>query len=345
METKAFSFELPARLIAQYPRQGRASSRLLLMNRATGELSHHHVVDLPSLIPAGTVMVFNRSKVRKARLYARAKGSQRDKEFLLIDQLPSVKGNDRWTAMTNKVRGMKPGKAYVFPGYVDAFVVGAENELVELEFSESLTEEYFELHGHVPLPPYIRRKDETEDEWRYQTVYARTPGSVAAPTAGLHFTDELLRDLVDAGVQLEWIELHVGLGTFLPVRSANIDDHHMHSERYSVDPTTAERLTDALRSNRPVLAVGTTSVRTLEAAFSAPENRVAYGSGETAIFIRPGYQFGAVTSLFTNFHTPESTLLMLVAAFGGLDRVLAAYREAVNQGYRFFSYGDAMLIQ
>ncbi|MFW6260871.1 MAG: tRNA preQ1(34) S-adenosylmethionine ribosyltransferase-isomerase QueA [Spirochaetota bacterium] len=354
MKTTDFSFELPDELIAQHPSDRRGESRLMVVDPASGAISHRMVADLPEILSPQTVMVFNDSRVRKARLYGRIVGHDggKPREFLLVRELPTaapdagagVRARARWEGMTKRPSTLREGTAIVFPGGRTARVVGHREMFVHLEFDEPLEEEYFSEHGHVPLPPYIDRDDEAEDEERYQTVYAREPGSVAAPTAGLHFTPGLLERLETAGVDIEWVRLHVGIGTFLPVRVENVDEHRMHEEQCVLSAQTASRLNAARTAGRRLLAVGTTSVRTLESAWNAETERLEPFSGETDLFIRPGHRFGAVDMLFTNFHTPRSTLLMLVSAFATRELILRAYEEAVRERYRFFSYGDAMLI-
>ncbi|TFH05350.1 MAG: tRNA preQ1(34) S-adenosylmethionine ribosyltransferase-isomerase QueA, partial [Spirochaetales bacterium] len=243
-----------------------------------------------------------------------------------------------------RAKKLKVGTRILLPDGTPAEVVGHDEIHVHLTVEPSLSEEFFRTHGHVPLPPYIRREDAPEDEERYQTVYARTIGSIAAPTAGLHFTRDLLGQLESRGIQMEWVSLHVGLGTFLPVRCDDIENHEMHSEECEVSADTASRINTAIARGRPVIAVGTTSVRTLESAFDPTIGALREFRSATRLFSRPGYEFKVVSGIFTNFHTPESTLLMLVSAMGGQESVLAAYKEAVSRGYRFFSYGDAMLI-
>ncbi|MFW5688862.1 MAG: tRNA preQ1(34) S-adenosylmethionine ribosyltransferase-isomerase QueA, partial [Spirochaetota bacterium] len=282
-------------------------------------------------------------RVRKARLYGRLE-SGAVREFLLVRALPDGAGA-LWQAMTRKPARLRLESRVGFPGGRTAAVTGHEEMFVTLRFDEPVDEAYFTEHGHVPLPPYIDREDGEEDEERYQTVYAREPGSVAAPTAGLHFTPEILERLSERGIAMEWVTLHVGIGTFLPVRVENVDEHEMHAEECELDAATAARLNEARAAGRTLLAVGTTSVRTLESAWDRSSGELRAFRGPTSLFIRPGYEYGAVDMLFTNFHTPRSTLLMLVSAFAGTERVLAAYREAVDHRYRFFSYGDAMLIR
>jgi S-adenosylmethionine:tRNA ribosyltransferase-isomerase len=305
---------------------------------AGGEPVDYRVTDLPELVVPGTVMVFNNSKVRKARILARAEDSGGTVEMLFL----SERGPETWLVMASRARRQRVGRRYLLPGDVRAELVGVEEELRLVKTDRPLDEGYFNRHGHQPLPPYIRRPDEGIDDTRYQTVYAARPGSVAAPTAGLHFTPEILAALDAAGVQRVEVTLHVGIGTFLPVRSTRVEDHKMHEEWYEVPEATAQAVSEAKTEGRPVLAVGTTSVRTLETA--ARGGRLPAGSGTSDLFIYPGYEFKLIDRMFTNFHTPESTLVMLVAAFGGWDRVKHAYETAVQRRYRFFSYGDAMLI-
>ena len=328
--------------MAQYPPKERGQSRLLRLERASGRISHHLVKELPKLLPK-CVAVFNNSRVRKARIYAENLGKRT--EFLLL----STKNRSDWAFLCNRTRSLKPGKIFNFPEGLSASIEkadGAEssgNGLV-LRFSGPVTEEYLERCAHVPLPPYIRRADAPVDEERYQTVYARPPGSAAAPTAGLHFTQEILDELGAAGVEMVMVTLHVGLGTFLPVRSQLVEEHHMHTEEYFIEKEAALIISGAKNEKRPILAVGTTSLRVLETAWNPVTRSLDAGSGATGIFIYPGYSFKAIDMLFTNFHTPESTLLMLVCAFAGKDLIFKAYEEAIREKYRFFSYGDAMLI-
>jgi len=283
-------------------------------------------------------MVFNDSRVRRARLYAETPAGGKVELLLLRREGPAL-----WAALTTRMAKLTPGKRLELPDGVEAEVVEARPDERAFRFSREIDDDYLERNGHLPLPPYIRREDAPADAERYQTVYAREHGSSAAPTAGLHFTREILAGLDAAGVELRFVTLHVGLGTFLPVRAEEIEDHRMHREEYSIPAATADAVNAAKREGRPVVAVGTTSVRTLESAWT--DDGLPAASGSTNIFIYPGYRFKAVDMMFTNFHTPESTLLMLVSAFAGRERVLAAYEEAVRERYRFFSYGDAMLIR
>lgn len=340
MKTKAFSFELPEHLIAQHPSDRRGQSRLLVLDRTTGSIADRHVHELPSLLASPSLLVLNDSRVRKARLYGRPEMGRREIEFLLLH---TTDGGCTWEAVTRGAKRRRTGERIIFAGEHVATVAGKGDGTVMLSFASPLDEGYFQRHGHVPLPPYIRREDAPSDEARYQTVYARSVGSVAAPTAGLHFTHELLDRLAAAGIQTTTITLHVGMGTFAPVRTEDAEAHRMHTEEYEVGHAAAQAVTEAKRAGVPIIAVGTTAVRTLESAWDG--SQLVAGRSATQLYVLPGYGFSVVDHLFTNFHTPESTLLMLVAAFAGRERVLDAYRHAVAQEYRFFSYGDAMLIR
>jgi S-adenosylmethionine:tRNA ribosyltransferase-isomerase len=358
MKRRDYFFELPESLIAQYPPPERGGSRLMVLDRKTGGRKGCMVRDLPSLLERGTLLVFNNSKVRKARLLARAEKSGAAAEFLLLDKQGE---GEVWKAMARRSKRRRSGSRYVFADGTGAEIIAAEGEFRVLRFDRPLGDAWLDRWGHIPLPPYIKREDTQGDGERYQTVYASPAGSVAAPTAGLHFTRELLEELEKAGMETAFITLHVGLGTFLPVRTENIEDHVMHEEEFFIDDETALKIENAKKEKRRILAVGTTSVRTLESAWEPSESggRLKRGEGSTSIFIYPGYDFKAADMLFTNFHTPESTLLMLTAAFadtkagasaqaGGLsgrEFILSSYREAIKEGYRFFSYGDAMLIR
>jgi S-adenosylmethionine:tRNA ribosyltransferase-isomerase len=337
VKTRAFSFRLPVELIAQEPPAQRGASRLLVLDRGADALRHARIAELPSLLSPGTVMVLNDSRVRKARLFGSSTQTGGAIEALLLERLEG----GRWRALTARSRSRR-GRPYLFPGGVQGTVVESSGDSCVMEFEPPVDEDYLERHGHVPLPPYIRRQDTPADGSRYQTVYARHIGSAAAPTAGLHLSEELLADLGLRGVQVLPVTLHVGLGTFLPIRSQSIEAHVMHTESYSVPPETAQAVNRALAEGRKVLAVGTTAVRTLESAWREGELRP--GEGQTALYILPGYRFRVVSQLLTNFHTPQSTLLVMVSAFAGRLAILRAYREAVRERYRFFSYGDAMLI-
>ncbi len=342
MKTSLFSFDLPDSLIASQPPAQRGDSRLMLLNRSLSgseSIGHLAMQNLPDLIESGTVMVFNDTRVRKARIFAENLLTGGNGEFLFVRPVPG----GHWDCVVDKARKKKTGTQWLFPGGITGTIIGepaSDRRIISLEpFPD---EQWFETHGHIPLPPYMRRPDTPEYARRYQTVYAREIGSAAAPTAGLHFTEELLEILKAKGVHIAWVTLHVGLGTFSPVRSENIADHPMHPESYAVPNRTAEEVNTAKKEGRKVLAVGTTAVRTLEAAWE--NGGLKSGEGQTNLFIYPGYRFQVVDRIFTNFHTPESSLLMLVAAFYGRERILEAYKIAVEEKYRFFSYGDAMLI-
>jgi S-adenosylmethionine:tRNA ribosyltransferase-isomerase len=353
VRTEDFSFELPEELIAQAPTARRGESRLLVLDRGSGSRTHSSVSRLADFIEPGSLMVFNDSRVRKARIYGEALDTGMKTEFLLLRRRP----DGSWEAQATKLKKQRPGRRYALAGGAVAEVLGmgeaggeGRPDSVLLRFEPELSEDYLERYGHVPLPPYIKREDAPSDDERYQTVYSREVGSAACPTAGLHFTEELLAELEGKGVRRATVTLHVGLGTFLPVRSETIEDHAMHEEEYSVPEETAREVMSAKAEGRPVIAVGTTSLRTLESAWEGGDaegrgGSLKAGRGSTRIFIYPGYRFKAVDRLFTNFHTPKSTLLMLVSAFAGREAILDAYAEAVQERYRFFSYGDAMLIK
>ncbi|MFP3089290.1 tRNA preQ1(34) S-adenosylmethionine ribosyltransferase-isomerase QueA [Treponema sp. TIM-1] len=339
MKTRAFFFDLPPALIAQYPPAERGQSRLLVLDRGTGHCAHHLVGELPELLEARSLLVFNNSRVRKARLPGTAEKTGARVEFLLLTKVDVL----TWKTLVQRSNRRRPGSRYVFAGGVTAEITGAEGEFRFLRFDRIIDDDWLDRYGHIPLPPYIKREDTPGDSERYQTVYAGPPGSAAAPTAGLHFTRELLGRLEAAGMETAYITLHVGLGTFLPVRTENIEDHPMHEELFSIGEEAADKIERAKAEKRRIVAVGTTTVRTLESAWR--EGRLERGEGSTSIFIYPGYSFNVVDALFTNFHTPGSTLLMLAAAFAGREKILDTYAQAVREGYRFFSYGDAMLIR
>lgn len=346
MKTKTFSFDVPEELIAQHPVEERGTSRLMRVQRQSESITHHSVQDLPDLLPENAVVVMNNSRVRKARIYA-ATAHRGQVEFLLLEQ----RSPNRWKAMVSKAKKQKPGRTYSFPGDVQAEIVSQEEEFRIVEFTPAIDDRYLDTHGHMPLPPYIRRQDTAEDSGRYQTVYAAHTGSVAAPTAGLHLTDKILEKLTGRGIELVHVTLHVGIGTFLPIRTEDVEAHKMHTEHYDVPKETADAVNRATHEGRPVCAVGTTSVRTLESAWtprsgsSGQNGELQAGEGSTDLYIYPGYQFNVVDQMLTNFHTPESSLLVMVSAFAGKGLIERAYTAAIQERYRFFSYGDAMLIQ
>ncbi|MGA2641175.1 MAG: tRNA preQ1(34) S-adenosylmethionine ribosyltransferase-isomerase QueA [Spirochaetia bacterium] len=338
MKTSQFSFDLPEEQIAQSPPPDREAARLLVLNRSTGKISHSIVKDLASWIKPGTLIVLNDTRVRKARLFGARRGGGTT-EFILLEN----NGADCWKAIAGRTGRLKQGTVFSFPEDVTGSLEPSDGESRLLRFSPAIDEAWLERNGHVPLPPYIRRADLPADEERYQTVYARSLGSAAAPTAGLHFTLRLLDELRAHGAEVAWVTLHVGLGTFQPIRTENIEEHRMHEEAYAVPAATKALCDAAVAEGRPVLAVGTTVVRTLESAWG--DDGLREGEGRTGIYIMPGYKFKVVRQLFTNFHTPGSSLLVLASAFAGSARLRETYARAVRKGYRFFSYGDAMLIQ
>ncbi len=366
MKRTDFYFDLPADLIAQRPSAVRGQDRLMLLGRTSGATAHHKMDDLPGLIDDGTLMVFNNSRVRRARLFGVKETTGREVEFMFLNQAAFGEGCV-WNTMVKNAKKQKAGMRYQFPdGSVATILDDPQNAGTEfrlLKFGFAITEDWFEKNGHIPLPPYIKREDEAADGERYQNVYADQTGSAACPTAGLHFTEEMLGRLSQKGVERVFVTLHVGLGTFLPVREDQIEDHKMHEEIFTIEAEAAQKINQAKKDGRPILAVGTTSVRTLESAATeslAGQNAAASGASDcasgafdliqpgtrgTSIFMYPGYKFKVVDQMFTNFHTPESTLIMLVSAFAGRENILAAYQEAVRERYRFFSYGDCMLIK
>lgn len=341
MKKEEFYFDLPEELIAQDPLEERSSSRLLVLDRETGETEHHVFKDIVSYLTPGDCLVINDTKVIPARLIGSKVGTDAKIEVLLLKR----KQNDMWETLVKPGKKAKPGTKISFG---DGLLVGEVLDVVEegnrlIQFSYAgIFEEILDQLGQMPLPPYITHQ--LEDKNRYQTVYAKHSGSAAAPTAGLHFTPELLREIEEKGVQIARVTLHVGLGTFRPVKVENILEHHMHSEFYQIDEEAAEKINAAKDSGNRVICVGTTSCRTVESAADA-DGRMSATSGWTEIFIYPGYKFKVLDCLITNFHLPESTLIMLVSALAGREHVLAAYEEAVKERYRFFSFGDAMFIQ
>lgn len=340
MDVKDFYYDLPQELIAQDPLEDRSSSRLMVLDKITGEVEHRHFKDITEYLRPGDCLVINNTKVIPARLYGVKEGTEAKIEILLLKR----KENDIWETLVKPGKKCKIGTKIVFgEGILTGEVVDIVeegNRLIQFHY-EGIFEEILDRLGQMPLPPYITHQ--LQDKNRYQTVYAKYDGSAAAPTAGLHFTPELLQQVRDMGVEIAEVTLHVGLGTFRPVKVDNILDHHMHSEFYMVTQEAAEKINNAKKNGHRVICVGTTSCRTIESA--ADENgMLKESSGWTEIFIYPGYKFKVLDCLITNFHLPESTLLMLVSALAGREHVLAAYEEAVKEGYRFFSFGDAMMI-
>ena len=339
MKTSDFYYDLDESLIAQTPIEKRDTSRLLVYDRESGETAHKVFSDITGYLHKGDVLVINDTKVLPARLFGIKQGTERSVEFLLLHRLSLT----RWEVILRPGKKLRIGDTVVFSEYLSATIEQKkEDGVTEVEFSfDGVFEEILDALGEMPLPPYIHEK--LDDKTRYQTVYAREQGSAAAPTAGLHFTPELLKKIEEMGVGIARLTLHVGLGTFRPVKAENVEDHIMHSEYYCVTEETATLINSARQNGGRIVAVGTTSVRTLEST-SDENGTVHAGSGSTNIFIKPGYRFKAVDALLTNFHLPESTLIMLVSAFAGREQTLALYNEAVKLRYRFFSFGDAMLL-
>ena len=339
MKKSDFSFDLPEELIAQTPMEQRDASRLLCLDKQTGAVEHRHFYDLPDLLREGDCLVLNNSRVLPARLIGiRPTGGA--VELVLLRDL----GGNRWECLSRPGRKTKPGQRILFgEGELQAVVeetVSGGNRIVRFDY-EGIFLEVLERLGRMPLPPYIRQ--ELKDPERYQTVYSKELGSAAAPTAGLHFTKELLETVRTKGVLTEFVTLHVGLGTFRPVKEEEIENHEMHSEYCIIPPETAEAVNRTRKNGGRIIAVGTTSCRTLE-SFAKEDGTLEASSGWTNIFIYPGYRFKCIDALITNFHLPESTLIMLVSALAGRENILNAYRIAVSEKYRFFSFGDAMMI-
>ena len=341
MKTSDFYYDLPQELIAQDPLEDRSASRLMVLSRETGEISHHHFYEIGEFLRPGDCLVLNNTKVIPARLYGVKEGTGALIEVLLLKRHSA----DTWETLVKPGKKARPGTVLQFGGgllraeVVD--VVEEGNRLIRFTY-EGIFEEILDQLGQMPLPPYITH--ELKDKNRYQTVYAKWDGSAAAPTAGLHFTKELLQKLSDKGVRIAQITLHVGLGTFRPVKVEDVAQHHMHSEFYQIDEQAAALINETRTAGGRVICVGTTSCRTLESA-AGPDGTVRPCSGWTEIFIYPGYTFKIMDGLITNFHLPESTLVMLVSAFAGKDHVMKAYETAVKERYRFFSFGDAMFIE
>jgi S-adenosylmethionine:tRNA ribosyltransferase-isomerase len=347
MRLDAFDFDLPSELIAQAPAPARSESRLMVLDRRTGAIQHTTTASLPAHLHAGDLLVVNDTRVIAARLIGARTPSGGRVECMLLRRLDG----DRWDVLVHPGQKLKPGARMRF----ERGGVALEAEILDRRTFGRRTISLWRVDGgsvdaaidaigDVPLPPYIKRAPTTEDRERYQTVYARVRGSVAAPTAGLHLTTEMLERLEAKGVDRAAITLHVGYGTFEPVRSELIEEHHIDPEPYEISSAASEAIESARRAGRRIVAVGTTTTRTLEAVAQANAGRVPPGVGDASLFIYPGYDFRVVGALLTNFHLPRSSLLMLVAAFAGLETILAAYREAIAHQYRFYSYGDAMLI-
>ena len=340
MNVSDFNFDLPEELIAQDPLEDRASSRLLVLDKETGDVTHKHFRDVLKYLKKGDCLVLNNTKVIPARLFGTKVGTDAKIEVLLLKR----RSDNVWETLVKPGKKMKEGAEVTFgDGLLKGKVVGVVDEgnrLIQFEY-DGIFEEILDQLGQMPLPPYITHQ--LQDKSRYQTVYAKHDGSAAAPTAGLHFTKELLAEIEAMGVKIANVTLHVGLGTFRPVKVETIEEHHMHSEFYIVDEEEAKKINDTKKEGGRVICVGTTSCRTLESA-TGEDGILRAGSGWTQIFIYPGYQFKILDCLITNFHLPESTLVMLVSALAGKEHVMAAYEEAIKERYRFFSFGDAMFI-
>jgi S-adenosylmethionine:tRNA ribosyltransferase-isomerase len=339
MKLSDFGFDLPSGLIAQHPLPGRGDSRLLALDGPTGALRDLGFGDLPGLLRPGDLLVFNNTRVMRARLFGQKEAGGRVE--ILVERLLA---SDQALAQVRASKSPKPGGRILLTGGEALAVLGREREMFRLRSLDAGFADLMQRHGHVPLPPYIARPDEAEDLERYQTVFARREGAVAAPTAGLHFDGVMLERLRGLGVLAAELTLHVGAGTFQPVRVQDLDRHVMHAEYLEVDEAVCDQVAATRASGGRVVAVGTTSVRSLETAVGQGDGVLRPFRGDSRLFIRPGYQFRVVDAMVTNFHLPESTLLMLVAAFAGHPQIMAAYAHAVAQGYRFFSYGDAMFL-
>lgn len=341
MDVKDFDYDLPEELIAQDPLEDRSSSRLMVLDKKTGDIEHKIFRDVVDYLQPGDCLVLNNTKVIPARLFGVKEGTEAKIEILLLKR----KENDIWETLVKPGKKCKVGTVISFgDGILTGEVVDIVDEgnrLIQFHY-EGIFEEILDQLGEMPLPPYITHK--LQDKNRYQTVYAKHEGSAAAPTAGLHFTKELLQQVQDAGVKIAHVTLHVGLGTFRPVKVEDVTQHHMHSEFYVVEEDQAKLINDTKAAGGRVIAVGTTSCRTLESA-TGEDGILKAGSGWTEIFIYPGYRFKMIDGLITNFHLPESTLVMLVSALAGKEHIMAAYEEAVREKYRFFSFGDAMMIE
>ncbi|WP_368235218.1 tRNA preQ1(34) S-adenosylmethionine ribosyltransferase-isomerase QueA [Clostridium perfringens] len=341
MKVSDFYFELPEELIAQYPLEKRDSSRLMVLDKKTGELEHRKFHDILEYLNEGDTLVLNNTRVLPARLIGEKEETGGKIEFLLLKRIEG----DKWECLAKPGRKAKVGTVFTFgEGKLKAVVreIGEEgNRIIEFKY-DGIFEQVLDELGQMPLPPYIHEK--LEDKERYQTVYSKEKGSAAAPTAGLHFTEELLKEIKDKGVNIAYLTLHVGLGTFRPVKVDDVNNHVMHSEYYHLDKENAELINKTKEAGKRVIAVGTTSSRTLE-TIGDENGRVREQSGWTDIFIYPGYKFKIVDNLITNFHLPESTLIMLVSALAGQDNIMNAYNTAVKEKYRFFSFGDSMFIK
>jgi len=341
MNVKDFDFDLPEELIAQHPLEQRDSSRLMILDKETGEINHKRFHDIVEYLNEGDTLVLNNTRVMPARLIGEKEGTHGKIEFLLLKRIEK----DKWECLAKPGKTAKVGRRFIFgEGKLKAEVVEVKengNRIVEF-FYDGIFEEVLDALGEMPLPPYIHER--LEDRERYQTVYSKENGSAAAPTAGLHFTKELLEEIKNKGINVAYVTLHVGLGTFRPVKVESLEEHEMHSEFYMLSKESADIINETKKRGNSIISVGTTSTRTLE-TIGDENGFVKEQSGWTNIFIYPGYKFKVIDNLITNFHLPESTLIMLVSTLAGKDNVMNAYKEAVNEKYRFFSFGDAMFIK
>jgi len=342
MKLTDFDFELPEQLIAKYPAKDRTASRMLKLNGRSGEVQHGHFVDIVDLLAPGDLLIFNNTRVIPARLFGqKATGGKIE---ILLERVLS---DNTALAHIKSSKSPKAGALLSLEGGLEATVLGRQDALFHLEFAgQENIFDLLEAHGHMPLPPYIDRPDEETDKERYQTVYNEKPGAVAAPTAGLHFDEDILNTLKAKGVNSAFVTLHVGAGTFQPVRVDNIEEHQMHAEYAEVNSDVVELVKQTKANGKRVIAVGTTSVRSIESAAQASqESLIETFLSDTSIFIYPGFNFKVIDCMITNFHLPQSTLMMLISAFAGRDNVMQAYAQAIAEEYRFFSYGDAMFIE
>jgi S-adenosylmethionine:tRNA ribosyltransferase-isomerase len=356
MKISDFDYSYPEELVAQKPLPERARSRMMVVDRANKSIAHSHILELPKFLKQGDLVVMNDTRVVPARIFGR-RGKGEEIELLVVE--PSDR-KDVWRCLLKRAKRIRPGEQFFFGMQSTAKALGREGEHLLVEFKRNSLELAMKHHGVPPLPPYIRREGfksyTEEDRERYQTVFARTPGSAAAPTAGLHFDDALIKKMNEAGAKVEHVTLHVGIDTFAPVRVDDVDAHRMHGEAVEVSRQTAETVSVAKGRGERVVAIGTTSVRSLESAaemagsdkadgtFAWKKGKIAFGRWTTDIFIKPGYEFKVVDAILTNFHQPRSTLIMLVSAFAGREFILSCYEEAIKERYRLFSYGDCMLI-
>lgn len=332
-----FDFELPNDQIAQSPPLNRTASKMMVLDKSNSEIINDNFFNLIDYLDENYFIVFNNTTVRKARMFT-VDGKH---EFLFIKKIDDT----NFLCMTKKISKKKIGDSFILQGGMQITITETKETYVTVKTQIPLTEEYFLLHGHIPLPPYIKRQDNSEDELRYQTVFSKITGSIASPTASLHFDEDTLEKLSQKNINHCFVTLHVGLGTFLPVKTENITEHNMHYETYFISKESADKINEAVKDKKKILAIGTTAVRTLETCMTKYGEIKEINGEDTNLFIYPGYEYKIVNSIFTNFHTPKSTLLMLICAFYGYEKTMNVYKTAVENNYRFFSYGDCMLIK